>query len=157
MKPCKSCKKEIDDAAIKCPYCQAYQSWYRSPQLFGILFPLLMLPLMFYVMGVWGQAQFNDYRSAFTVKKISEAVVEGKPTITYQIENNTDRTWNRIDYTMLYKGKSGQILNADAGSSYYWSIEPKSSKYLTVDFKKVDDFDKLEFTITNLRTGRFSF
>jgi len=37
-KPCRSCKDETDEAATKCPKCQAYQQWYRNPQYASLLF-----------------------------------------------------------------------------------------------------------------------
>src|SRR5882672_8855909 len=50
MKKCKSCQKEIDNKAKKCPYCQASQrGWFRRhPILTGIL--------IFVVIGIIGSA-----------------------------------------------------------------------------------------------------
>lgn len=45
MKKCKSCQKEIDDKATKCPYCQTDQrSWFRRHPILTVLIALFVLP-----------------------------------------------------------------------------------------------------------------
>ncbi len=44
MKQCKSCKKEIDANATKCPFCQTDQrSWFRRHPILTVIFGLIFL------------------------------------------------------------------------------------------------------------------
>jgi len=47
LKKCKSCQKEIDDKAIKCPYCQTDQrSWFRKHPILTLLIAFFVLPIL---------------------------------------------------------------------------------------------------------------
>jgi hypothetical protein len=157
MKHCKSCKKEIDSDATKCPYCRAYQDWYRNPQILGMIVSLGFVVVMFHYAGIWGQRDFHDFRTEFSVKKVSEALVEGKPSMTFEITNNTNHRWSNLEYALVYTDKGGKVLNAESGISYGWSVEPRSSRHVSVPAPKVENAEKIDFAISRLRTGRWAF
>ncbi|HEY2124969.1 MAG TPA: hypothetical protein VGG94_05850, partial [Chthoniobacterales bacterium] len=96
LKPCKSCKEEIDQAAIKCPKCQAYQQWYRNPQMVPLF---LLLPFIAFV--IWNMsrltnpASFADYKDKLSVSVVAEkATANGRAELlTVRLENHTNKTW----------------------------------------------------------------
>lgn len=72
MKKCKSCQKQIDDKATKCPHCRTDQrSWFkRHPILTGIL--------VLFVIGIIGSAAGGSKSSSPTQSNNSSQVVENK-------------------------------------------------------------------------------
>lgn len=81
MKKCKSCQKEIDAKATKCPFCQSDQgSWFRKH-------PILTVILILFVLGLIGSAGKGGSSStatpaapAKTAESGSNPVVSVQPT-----------------------------------------------------------------------------
>ncbi len=156
MKTCKSCIKEIGVSAIKCPYCQSYQVWYRNPQISALVFPLIYLPLMFYFMGIWFNKEYVDNEKLFNVQEISHAQDEyGRLAINYKIENSTDTKWHSVAYEVSFYDIKGNLLFVKTGQEYSWLIHPKQSALLTVDVDNRLKAEKWVFKIRDLKSGRF--
>ena len=75
MKKCKSCQKEIDDKAKKCPYCQTdLRSWFRRhPILTGIL-ALFIFGVLISALG--GNGSTSKSEGSSTAEKVATPIPE---------------------------------------------------------------------------------
>ena len=155
MKPCKSCHKEIDDLASKCPYCQAFQVWYRNPQVYGMLFPLVLIPVIFFSTGMWGKKEFADYSKLFDVNQISCSVDGDKIAIVYSIENKSEVKWNRLSYEVIGYDDKNMVNFTKTNSEFSWVIEPHGVSHLTVELENRNAVKRWALKISELNAGRF--
>lgn len=76
MKKCKSCQKEIDPKATKCPYCQTdLRSWFRRHPILTFLGIIIALPM---VIGAFGPP--TSEKSKQNEKSTPETKVEETKT-----------------------------------------------------------------------------
>lgn len=159
-RPCKSCKEEIEAAATKCPKCQAFQSWYRNPQLFPLLF---LIPFFAYM--TWNisrhekAATFADYRD-----KLSVSVVEENPSsngrtslLTVRLENRTDKTWRRPKVEIESLDADGKVLSVEHVNEYNVVVAPNSSVLDTFSLRvtPAQPVAKRRATLTDIDSNRF--
>jgi hypothetical protein len=156
MKTCKSCIKEIDDSATKCPYCQSFQSWHKSPQLFGLIFPLVFIPTLFYSMGIWFNTEYVGNENLFEVKEIGRAQGEyNRLALNYLIQNKSNKKWHNISYEVSVYDSSDKLLFVKTGQDYSWLVQPKQSSYLTVELDNSVKAEKWKLKILEMKSGRF--
>lgn len=156
MKACKSCFKEIEDAAIKCPYCQSNQVWYKNSAILGLVFPLIFIPLMFYSMGIWFTKSYAGNENSFKVEEINHAQDNlGQLLINYKISNETNTKWHSIVYEVSFYDASGKLLLIQNGQEYSWVLPPEQSAALTVKANTLIKPEKWVFRIVDLDSGRF--
>lgn len=155
MKHCKSCKKEIDSDATKCPYCQAYQVWYKNPQTYGVVFPLAFMILLFYMMGIFGSPDFEDYKEKIKTEKQSEAMVGNYYFVNFKITNETDLTWNQISYNLISYDKDDAVLVSESGHEFRWHLPANESVILSARSEDDPKIVRRELIITSLKKDRF--
>ena len=155
MKNCKACQKEIDDKATKCPYCQAYQKWFKSPQVLGLIFPLIFIPIIFTSTGLWNQKSYNDYKNSFTIETVSQSVDNNYNIHTYKIMNNTTQKWKNITYQFIGKDKSGKVVIVKSEEEYSWKVMPNTSSMLSIKTEKNSLITKWELKVIDMSSGRF--
>jgi len=134
VKKCKSCQKEIDDKAIKCPYCQTdLRSWFRRhPILTGILALFVFGVLISVLSG-----------SGSTSKPEGPSITEGEtatPTPEMPVRVNLRDFLAEFDNNQLaaeekWSGKliefTGTISNISGSSNRpYVSFESESDEFL---------------------------
>ena len=139
-KPCKSCKEPIDEAAKKCPKCQAFQRWYLNPQYFGLFFVLPFLALMYWNMGIFSHADFADYKNKFTVGVVKDDVSNSpsknkEHLITAKIENRSDKKWKRPTFQIESLDGTGKVIAVEHSSQYSVIIPPNSSVMTTIELR----------------------
>jgi len=159
-KPCKSCKEEIEAAATKCPKCQAFQNWYRNPQLFPLLF---LIPFFAYLM--WNMSRyekagtFADYRD-----KLSVSVVEENPSsngrsslVTVRLENRTDKTWKSPKIQIESLDADGKVVSVEHVHEYNVVVAPNSSVLDTFSLRvtPAQPVVKRKATLTDIDSNRF--
>lgn len=131
MKKCRSCQKEIDSKATKCPNCRTDQrNWFRRhPILTGIL--------VLFVLGIFGSASggsksATDMQSNNTVETTQqeqEAVTVDAATLVGEFDKN------KLAANDKYKGKlvqtTGIIKNIsnDVTGNYFLSLNPTNEQY----------------------------
>lgn len=154
MKSCKSCVTEIDDAASKCPHCQAFQKWYMSPQIYSVVF---FIPLMWYIFfGIdFSGESFEEYKQHFSVKRIQVRTVDKEILLTYQITNNSEYKWSDLVYQLVAKDESGVETFVKSDSEYRWIIQPHSSSVVTVTVPQAYAAATWEFILKDMETSRF--
>lgn len=137
-KPCKACKEEIDGAATKCPKCQAYQRWYRNPQMFPLLVMIPFLTFLFFDMSSSRTpGAFRDYADKLTV-----AVVDEKPAadnrsnlVTVRLDNRTSKTWKRPKFQIESLDGAGNVVSVEHQSEYNMVVAPNSSAMDTLSLR----------------------
>jgi hypothetical protein len=156
MQTCKSCKKEIEVGATKCSYCQAYQSWYKNPQVYSLVLMLPFFVFIFWNTGIFNKKSFDDYESKFTFteEKVIDTNGSKAKLITYKIKNNTKHRWNRISYEVI-SSNNGELLASLADSNYDWVIQPNSESLLTVKVALVPNANEWQLKIKDLKSDRF--
>ena len=142
MKKCKSCQKEIDPKAKKCPYCQTDQrNWFAKH-------PILTVLLVLFIIGMissagskkGGSTSTNSTPDATTSESSSSAAqAEVKPTVAPTlIDAKTlvgEFDKNKLAAQEKYTGKVVQttayIKNISGGDfgDYYLSLEPSNEQY----------------------------
>ncbi len=159
-KPCKSCKEEIDAAATKCPKCQAFQNWYRNPQVLPLLFVILFFAYMAWSISRVGKAAtFADYRG-----KLSVSVVEENPStngktslVTVRLENRTDKTWKSPKVQVESLDAEGKVLSVEHVHEYNVVVAPNSSVLDTFSLRVIpaQQVAKRRATLTDIDSNRF--
>ena len=156
MKKCKSCRKEIEAEASKCPYCQGYQKWYKNPQYYNLIFLLPFSVFLFWNTGLLNKKEFEAYKADFSINKENVVVIKNTQTrlITYRIKNNTAYKWNHINYEVV-GSKHDEVIAVSTGSDYSWVVQPNSDSLLTVKIKLMPGATSWSFKIKDLRSARF--
>jgi hypothetical protein len=159
-KPCKSCKEQIDEAATKCPKCQAYQQWYRSPQLLAqaILIPFLAF-IFWNMIGLTSRATLSDYKDKLIVSVVDEnPAASGKAQLlTVRLENRTNKTWKRPKFQIESLDGGGNVLSVEHVNEYNLVVPPHSSALDTLSFRIVpaQPVAKRRVTLTDIDSNRF--
>ena len=155
MKNCKSCTKEIDDKATKCPYCQSYQIWHKSPQIYGLIFPLIFIPIIFYTSGLYGIPKFENYKDQISASLISERIVDEQKILNFNITNKSNVIWNDISYIAIGYDKNGGVVVSSSGNEFRWLLPSNGSAMLSVKVSKDEQISKWDFQISSLKKDRF--
>ena len=155
MKLCKLCKKEIDIQASKCPYCQAHQYWYRNPQIIGFVFPFVFIPALFYVMGIWGNPEYKNYKDYISVVEINRGIDGDNVILNYNIINKSNKKWNDISYQLICQDTNGNIVSTKTEKVHSWVVLPNHSSYITVEVAKKESVKSYMFTILDLSYERW--
>lgn len=159
-KPCKSCKEQIDATATKCPKCQAYQQWYRNPQVLPLLF---VLPFLAFVLWnttrLTNPASFADYKD-----KLSVSVVEEKPSesgkrglLTVRLENHTNKTWKRPKFQIESLDANDRVVSVEHANDYNLVVAPNSDALDTLSLRIVpaEAVAKRRVTLTDIDSSRY--
>lgn len=157
MKQCKSCMKEIDNNATKCPYCQGYQQWFRNPQHLGFLFAIPFIAFMMWQTNVFKSEKFTDFKNNFKVDEVRIVQSDNNKNdiITYLISNDTNLKWSRIKYEVIGYDEKDKLVLTNAQSDYAFVIQPRSQAYLSAKVEKNKNVKKWKMKITDLETSRF--
>lgn len=137
MKKCKSCQKEIDKKATKCPYCQTDQrNWF-------LRHPILSILLALFVLGVIGAAGGDKTTTSSTnssANKQTSAPEKQEPTAIVAEEVDAATFIGAFDKNQLsaekqYKDKRVKMtayiqnISEDIVGSPYLSLKPSAEKY----------------------------
>jgi hypothetical protein len=159
-KPCKACKEQIDAAATKCPRCQAFQHWYRNPQLIPLV---LLIPFFVFVipsmLRLSGTAVFADYRDKLSVSVVDEGGSTNAKTslVTIRLENRTDKTWKRPKIQIESLDADGKIVSVEHVNEYNLVVAPNSSVLDTVSLRIIpaQSIAKRRATLTDIDSNRY--
>src|SRR2546423_12907603 len=159
-KPCKSCKEQIDSAATKCPKCQAFQQWYRNPQLIPFVF---LIP--FFAFVIWDMSRmrntvtFADYRDKLSVSVIDENPSTNPRTslVTVRLENRSDKTWKRPKLQIESLDADGKIVSVEHVDEYNVVVGPNSSALDTLSLRIIpaQAIVKRRVTLTDIDSNRY--
>lgn len=135
MKHCKLCFQEIDDRAIRCPYCRTWQ------KKLGILLHhpavamvLTAIPLfLVYVMLTYASAKmfdpgesFETHRNSLSVKntelKFGENSCGSTLVILGEIENQGDVSWKDIQIEASFFNSDGKMIDTDQSKKYSFVV-----------------------------------
>jgi len=155
MKNCRSCKKEIDADASKCPYCQTFQVWYKNPQVHGLAVSLVFMLPFFYMTGIFGYPKYEDYKDKIKYEIQSESHVQGKYVVNYKIINESDVVWNDISYSVISYDKDGAVVISEPNYEYRWLLPANGSVILSAKVSKDEKIARRELIITSLKRDRF--
>lgn len=121
MKKCKSCQKEIDSKARKCPYCQADQrSWFLRHPILTALLVLLVIGMFGATSGEKGKKSTTTQTS--TGNQTKEATPTPMKITASELADDFDS--NQVAAENKWKDKlvefSAEISNiTDTGISFY--------------------------------------
>ena len=158
--PCKSCKEQIDEAATKCPKCQAYQQWYRNPQL---LIQVILIPffafLIWNMTGLTSRATLADYKDKLIVSVVDEnPAASGKQhLLTVRLENRSNKTWKRPKFQIESLDGDGKVLSVEHVNEFNLVVAPHSSALDTLSLRIVpgEPVAKRRVTLTDIDSNRF--
>lgn len=160
-KPCKACKEQIDEAATKCPRCQAYQHWYRSPRMVNLVWLIPFLALF------WNASRhqtrptttFADYKDKFSVSVVEENAAANTKTrlLTVRLENQSERTWKRPKFQVESLDGNEKLLCVEHANEYNVVVGPKSSALATLSLRIIpaEPVAKRKVTLTDIDADRF--
>jgi len=139
-KPCKSCNESIDEAAKKCPKCQAFQRWYLNPQYFGLIFTLPFLIFIFWNTGIFNRADFANYKDKFTVSVVRDdssgsSSKKAGHLITVKVENRSNKKWKDPTFQIESLDSTGTVVAVEHSSEYSVIIAPNSSVETTIELR----------------------
>jgi hypothetical protein len=144
-KPCKSCKEQIDEAATKCPKCQAYQQCYRNPQYVSLLFLPFVIVFLFWntshLRHLTDHPTFSAYQDKLNVSIVREdpdgSSIGKKRLLTVKLDNRSDKTWKRPKFQVESLDAEGKVLSAEHLSEYNLVVAPNSSVLTTLSLRVV--------------------
>jgi hypothetical protein len=158
-KPCKACKEQIDQAATKCPRCQAYQYWYRNPRMLSLLWLPFLVFLVWNTSQVTHSARFADYKDKLSVSIVDEnPAANGKARLlTVRIENKTDKTWKRPKIQIESLDGNDKLLSVEHVNEFDVVVGPNSSALDTVSLRIIpsEPVAKRRVTLTDIDSNRF--
>jgi hypothetical protein len=159
-KPCKSCQEQIDQAATKCPKCQAYQQWFRNPQMLPLFF---LLP--FFAFLIWNTSRLTNPANLADYKdKLIVSVVDEKPSanskaqlLTLRLENRTNKTWKRPKFQIESLDGNGKVLSVEHLNEYNLVVAPNSSVLDTLSLRIIpaESIVKRRVTLTDIDSNRY--
>ncbi|MBI9015799.1 MAG: hypothetical protein JEZ07_00925 [Phycisphaerae bacterium] len=155
MKTCKHCKKEIEQLASKCPYCQGVQNWYKDPQVTTLLPMLVVFYFIFGSSGLFNKKVYTDYKEQITFEKLSTSSDDSNIIHTYNIKNNTKYKWESISYQYVGTDEKGQVMKVKSEQEYRWVVQPNDSSMLSILIEKNSPIKKWELKIIDMESGRF--
>lgn len=128
MKKCKSCMKEIDEKAKKCPHCQTdLRNWFlRHPILTGILILIVIS-----ILGSSGKGS-NKSSSNTNISVVNEV----KPTETIYKIGDTVRT-DRFEFVISSVEERSII-----GSRYFEKEPSEGGTFVAVQYQYKNTSDK---------------
>lgn len=134
MKKCKSCQKEIDEKAKKCPHCQSDQrNWFGRHK---ILTGIIIVIIVFGIIGtVGGNKDTNSATSSTTGTQPTQEVVKSAPIVVDATTLVGEYDKNKLAAQDKYTGKvvqtTGFIKNIsnDISGKYYLSLDPTNDQY----------------------------
>lgn len=149
MKKCKSCRKEIDPEAKRCPYCRADQNW--MPEVLSSFFPVLIfIPIIFMRPSLWNKKSFEDYKDLFSSEFVNKVDGDRRDIHTYRINNNSDIKWKDISFQLIGYDDKGKVVLVESKSEYSWVIMPNKSSMISVELDKISLIKKWEFKIVDM-------
>ena len=135
MKKCKSCQKEIDSKAKKCPYCQTDQrNWFVRHPILSVLLILIAFGL---IASIGGNKNSNTATTSNNSQTENKAVPEVKPTpiivdaTTIVGEYDKNKLAAQDKYTGKIIQTTAVIKNISGGElgDYYLSLMPTNDEY----------------------------
>lgn len=135
MKKCKSCQKEIDAKATKCPYCQTDQrNWF-------IRHPIWTVLLVLFIIGIIGAAGGNKNSTKPTASSSnnqeSSGSVQETPIVAEEVDGAAfmkEFDTNQLAAEKKYKDKRVKLtakiqnISEDIAGSPFLSLEPATSE-----------------------------
>lgn len=123
MKTCKDCKKEIDNKATKCPFCQSDQrNWFKRHKILTII---IIIVGFFILLGVAGSSDEVTTNEAETAKTEGEQVFNVNQDVA-----SGDVTWK----VTAVKDRGSSLLAKDSRFSTISKTKTTAGKYIEVAF-----------------------
>lgn len=142
-KLCKSCKEPIEASASKCPKCQAFQSWYRSPQIFSFLFLIPLLGFSYYTTSqVFHSTGYSDYADQIRVTIVGSQESQMKSAeifLNVEIENSSKKTWKRPKFQVQSLDGQGKVIVVENLSDYDLIIPPNGKVVSTLTLRTIPE------------------
>ena len=158
-KLCKACKEQIEQAANKCPRCQAYQHWYRNPRMLYFLWLVLLVPILWNPSRRSTVTTFADYKDKFSVSVVEETgQANGKARLlTVRLENRSDKTWKSPKFQVESLDANEKLLCVEHTQEYHLVVGPNSSALDTITLRvaPAETVAKRRVTLTDLDSNRF--
>jgi hypothetical protein len=133
MKKCKSCQKQIDDKAKKCPHCQSDQrSWFRRHPIITGLIGLFVIGM---VISAASGGSDNSSKTNDTANSSQQKDAVQQPTVVEATALIGEFDNNKLSANDKYNGKlvetTGFIKNIsnDVTGNYYLSLNPNNEEY----------------------------
>ena len=128
-KECKFCRKQIDQRATRCPYCQSWQSrrasmhgWQGTRVLLGVIPMLLLAPLLIWTftrMPSLDKEDFEEYRTQVKLVETKMTFDDGSVVILGKIQNDSPVTWEDIQVEVTYYDVSGNLIDIHSDELRY--------------------------------------
>ena len=159
-KPCRSCKEPIDAAATKCPRCQAFQRWYRNPQMFLLVFFVPFFAFLISDMArMKNTATFADYKDKLSVSVVDESPSTNPRTslVTVRLENRSDKTWKRPKFQIESLDADGKVISVEHRNEYDLVVGPNSSALDSLSLRIIpaQPVVKRKVTLTDIDSNRY--
>ncbi|TXH00283.1 MAG: DUF4352 domain-containing protein [Candidatus Moraniibacteriota bacterium] len=131
MKTCKSCKKEIDNEAKKCPYCQTDQRiWFAKHPILTVILSLILIGV------VSGGSGGDSSKTSSSTQNETKTTESSKPAEAIHKVGETFNT-GKMDFTLT----SADNVNS-VGSQYLNEKASEGATLVVVLYKYKNTSDK---------------
>lgn len=151
LKTCEYCKKEIAKIAVKCPFCQEWQTKrelsFRNPYIKGLigavvfLLALTVLPKLIFFKTIqrysYDPKTYSKNNSKVFITKHSLIKRKNSFVIVGEIDNKESIKWASMTVLATFKDKNGALTSL--GSGYIHNLGPNSSKPFEVSIGCSDE------------------
>lgn len=155
LKSCKSCFKEIDGRATKCPYCQAFQQKWRNPQVLAGLISLFFIPMAFlplYFSGFLTKPKFDDYRkNVILTERAYFHDGADKTRFILELDNRTDKKWEDANVQILFKDANGSVIGVTNENVYNFKAPAKTKSLCEVNAHQPKAATAHEISLVSMR------
>jgi hypothetical protein len=145
-KICKTCYKEIDSRAKKCPYChqvQGFWGWFFWPGLgFAIVMLMIYLPIAVWMQRLMGPGKrFAEYRNQIKISNpqitFSDSDKCGmKVVVLLTIANSSEVDWQDLQFNAIFSDANGVVFDADQDKKFAMALDAKDSSRIKISFPR---------------------
>lgn len=144
MKKCKSCQKEIDPKATKCPYCQTDQrSWFMKH-------PILTVILALFIIGLFSAATKSGSKSD------GQKIGETNP-VSQSSTNTSQQEVSQPTVAPAKAYKMGDLVDLDGKTIVVNDVAPYTSNNQFMVPKSGNKYMSVDLTLTNNSKDAFSY
>lgn len=160
-KQCKSCNKEIDIKAKKCPYCYSYQKWYYNISNYSSVIFLIFFIVFMYFNPIFNDVKFKKHTNEVNVKIRDIKHLVGKDKkylgINLVIKNDSKYDWENAVFELTYYDGNGKINFTENVSEYRFYLAGKETKNYSILAYPPDEYltNKIKIKILDMDQDRF--
>ena len=171
LKTCKTCCKEINSSAKKCPYCQHWQ-YKMSMIVFHPVTAILVVAIVLVALGFFRQTifsvgeDFTAYRDQIEITetelKFGENECGSGNTVVVMgtMLNSSDVSWVRVQLEVQFYDGEKNLIDTEQENKYFFMVPANDSTTFKVSIDREfpeEQYDSCQVRILSAKDERAMF